>query len=68
VGVEQAKEYRTDRAEQLSLLSSEELAELQCPSSCRFPGEGEVQSSDTDGARRARRTKSGAIQDKLPGF
>jgi hypothetical protein len=57
-----------DIPEQLSLLSSEDLAELQRPSSCRFPREGEMQSSDTTEARRARGTKRGAIQDKLPGF
>jgi hypothetical protein len=68
MGVAQAKENRTGRAEQLSLLRSKELAKLQCPSSRRFPGKGEVQTSDTAGARRARRTKGGAIQDKLPGF
>ena len=59
------KEPHAERAEQLSLLSSEELAALQCPSGSRFPREGEMQSSDTTGTRRARRTRGGAIQDKL---
>jgi hypothetical protein len=54
--------------EQLSLLSSEDLAELQRPSGSRFPREGEMQSSETTGARRAPSTKGGAIQDMLPGF
>jgi hypothetical protein len=54
--------------EQLSLLSSDDLAELQCTSGSGFPREGEMQSSDTTRARRARGTKVDAIQDKLPGF
>jgi len=54
--------------EQLSLLSSEDLEELQCPSGSRFPREVEMQSSDTTGARRAHCTKGGVIQDKLPGL
>jgi hypothetical protein len=53
---------------QLSLLSSEDLAELQRPSGPRFPRNGEMQSSDTTGAQRARGTNGGAILDKLPGF
>jgi hypothetical protein len=57
-----------DFPEQLTLLSSEELAELQRPSGSRFPREGEMQPFDTTEARRARSTKGGAIQDKLPGF
>jgi hypothetical protein len=54
--------------EQLSLLSSEDLAELERPSGSHFPRVGEVQSSDTTGARKADANKGCAIQDKLPGF
>jgi hypothetical protein len=54
--------------EQLCLLSSDDLAELQCPSGSRIPRLGEMQSSDTTRARRARGMKGNAIQDKLPGF
>jgi hypothetical protein len=54
--------------EQLSLLSSEELAELQRSSDSRFPRKVEMRSSDTTEARKASPTKGGAIQDKLPGF
>jgi hypothetical protein len=61
-------ENRTDRAEQLSLLSAEELAKLQRSSESRFPRKGEMRSSDTMEARKAGPTKGRAIQDKLPGF
>jgi hypothetical protein len=59
---------QADQAEQLSLLSAEELAKLHCPSGSRSPREGEMQSSDTTTARKAPRTKGGATQLKLPGF
>jgi hypothetical protein len=61
-------EFRTDRAEQLSLLSPEELAKVQYPSCSRSPREGEMQSSDTTTARKVPRKKGGATQLKLPGF
>ena len=60
-------EFRTDRAEQLSLLTAEELSELQRSSGSRSPREGQMQSSDTT-ARKVRHTKGGATQLKLPGF
>jgi hypothetical protein len=47
-----------DRAEQLSLLSTEELAELQHPFGSRPP----------QGDERPRRSRGGAGQDKLPDF
>jgi hypothetical protein len=55
-------------AEQLSLLSTEEMAKLQCPSGNHFPREGEVLSEDSTEARRPRRTEGDAVQLKLPGF
>jgi hypothetical protein len=44
-----------DRAEQLSLLSAEELAELQRPFGSRRP----------QGDERQRRSRGGAVQDQL---
>jgi hypothetical protein len=49
---------QADRAEQLSLLSAEELAELQRPFDSRPP----------QGDERTRRARGGAVQDELPGF
>ena len=62
------EEFRTDRAEQLSLFSTEELGKLEPPSGSRSPQEGEVQSSDATRARKAPPTNDSAIQDQLPGF
>jgi hypothetical protein len=49
---------QADRAEQLSLFSAEELAELQRPLDSRPP----------QGDERTRRVRGDAVQDKLPGF
>jgi hypothetical protein len=57
-----------DRAEQLSLLSPEELVELQCPFASPPQRGGEISPSETSNVRRPRRTKGQAIQDSLPGF
>jgi hypothetical protein len=63
-----AEEHHADRAEQLSLLSPEELAELQRPFASRPPPGDEIPSPETAGVRRASRPRGGAVQDKLPGF
>ena len=63
-----SEEFRTDRAEQLHLLSSSELAELERPSGSHSPQEDEAQSLDASRARKAPPTSDGAIQDQLPGF
>jgi hypothetical protein len=57
-----------DRAEQLSLLSAEELAELQRLFASLPPQGDEILPHETARAQRPRRTKGSAIQDKLPGF
>ncbi len=57
-----------DRAEQLSLLSAEELVDLQRPSASRPPRGDEILPPETARVRGPRRTKGGAIEDKLPGF
>ena len=61
--------HDTDPAEQLSLLSQEELAQLRCPSASR-PRKGEIAS------RKVRRQvveerfiqRAGATQPKFPGI
>ncbi len=58
----------SDQVEQLSLLSAEELVELQCPFASPPPRGGEISPSETCNVRRPRRTKGQAIQDSLPGF
>jgi hypothetical protein len=68
VALTSAENYHTDRAEQLSLLSSEEQAKLLRLFTSWLLREGEIPSPETAGARRVRRPASGAIQDKLPGF
>ena len=61
--------HASDRAEQLSLLSSEELEALRSPSSSRMPlAAGKTPSCQSDGDPKPRRPKRGAIQDKLQGF
>jgi hypothetical protein len=57
-----------DRAEQLSLLSPEELVKLQRPFASPPPRGNETSPSETSKVRRPRRTKGVAIQDRLPGF
>jgi hypothetical protein len=57
-----------DRAEQCSLFSAEELAELEHPSDSRPPQGDETLPPETAQVHRPRRPRGGAIQDKLPGF
>jgi hypothetical protein len=54
------------RAEQLSLLSPEELKALRSPSLYRPSTEARMASSRTNGIRKARRPKDGPVQDELP--
>jgi hypothetical protein len=58
----------SDQVEQLSLLSAEELVDLQRPSASRPPRGDEIPPPETARVRGPRRTKGGAIEDKLPGF
>lgn len=57
-----------NQAEQLSLLSREELAKLQCPMDIHILQEGEVQSPKTTETDRSGSTAGGPVQLKLPGF
>ena len=63
------KQYHdTDSAEQLNLLSQEELAELQCPSA---PQPRKVETVPCKARRHIKEhflQRAGATQPKLPGF
>jgi hypothetical protein len=60
---------RTNRSTQLTLLSAEELAEMQRPSAPRLrEGEDEDSLRKADGSRKARPSERGAMQLRLPGF
>jgi hypothetical protein len=58
-------EDRTDQAEQLTLLSPEQLIELRrsIPSQ---PPTGRIAASDLRGVRKPRRPKDTSLQDELP--
>jgi hypothetical protein len=57
-----------DWAEQLSLFSTDELAELQRPSDARPPQGEEIPPPETALIQRPRRLRGCAVQLKLPGF
>ena len=59
--------HNSDRATQLNLLSSEELAEMQSPSAPRLR-QGKMPPFKAAGGRKAHRTKDNATQPKLPGI
>jgi len=55
-----------NQAEQLSLLSPEELRALRSPSLYRPSTAATMGSSRTNGIRKPRRPKDGPVQDELP--
>jgi hypothetical protein len=57
-----------DQAEQLSLLSVEELAMLRRPFGSQPPRRDEIPLTETAKVCRLRRPEGDAVQDKLPGF
>ena len=57
-----------DRAEQLRLLSAQELEELKRPSAPKAARGKEVPFPEIASARRPHRPEDGAVQDELPGF
>ena len=61
-----AEHHNSDRPEQLSLLSSKELARLRRPSASRL-WEGKKSPFKADGTRKARCRKDDAVQLRLPG-
>ena len=62
-------EHHNDhRAEQLSLVSLEELETMRIPSLYRPSTAARMPSSHADGGRKARRPEGSAIQPRLPGF
>jgi hypothetical protein len=56
----------TDQAEQLTLMSPEELAELQSPFLSEPPATAGTLFSQTDRVRKPRHPHGDALQDKLP--
>jgi hypothetical protein len=60
------EQHNDDRAEQLSLLSPEELKALRSPSLYRPSTAARVASSRTNGIHKPRRPKDGPVQDELP--
>lgn len=61
------KEHHNDhRAEQLSLLSQEELKALRSPSLYRPSTAARMASSRTNGVGKPRRPKASPVQDELP--
>ena len=59
-------EDNTGQAEQLTLLSLEELKALRSPSLYRPSTAATMGSSQTNGIRKSRRPKDGPVQDELP--
>jgi hypothetical protein len=59
-------EDHTDQAEQLTLLSPEELAELQSPSLSQPPAAAGTLFSQIDRVHKPHRPRGGALQDELP--
>ena len=60
-----SENHNTDQAEQLALLSPEELTELQRSVSSQPPARM-TYFSDLRGIRKRRRPKDGPVQDELP--
>jgi hypothetical protein len=58
-------EDHTDQAEQLTLLSPEELTQLRCSVSSQPPARKPA-SSKGGGVRKPRSPKDGPVQDELP--
>jgi hypothetical protein len=59
-------EDHTDQAEQLTLFSPEELAELESPLLSQPPTAAGTLFSQTDMVRKPHRPKGEALQDELP--